>query len=87
MTDRLHVWVGLADDAPVCPVVLRGPFLLREISLPPGHPGGPAHSEPVTANSDTSTGRLLLGGVGDRPDPVLRTLAHKWERAFVKGAC
>ncbi|HEX9036119.1 MAG TPA: hypothetical protein VF808_03925 [Ktedonobacterales bacterium] len=70
LTDRLHLWIGLADDAPVCYVVLRGPFLLRNISLPPGHPGGPAYSELVTEIYDASTGQLLVSCVGDgKPRP------------------
>ena len=64
LTDRLHVWIGLADDAPVCYVVLRGPFLLRNISFPPGRLGGPAYSEIVTEIYDASTGRLLVGVAG-----------------------
>lgn len=64
LTDRLHLWIGLPDDAPVCYVVLRGPFLLKNISLPPGHPGGPAYSETVTEIYDARTGRLFVQGVG-----------------------
>lgn len=64
LTDRLRLWIGLADDAPVCYVVLRGPFILRDISLPPGHPGGPAYSEIVTEIYDASTGRLLVRVAG-----------------------
>lgn len=70
LTNRLHLWIGLADDAPVCYVELRGPFLLRNISLPPGHPGGPAYSEIVTEIYDASTGRLLVGVAGSaKPRP------------------
>ena len=70
LTDRLHLWIGLADDAPVCYVVLRGPFLLRNISLPPGHPGGPAYSERVMEIYDARLGRLLVMGAGDgKPRP------------------
>jgi hypothetical protein len=36
LTERLHVWIGPDDSAPVCCVVLRGPFHLARISLPPG---------------------------------------------------
>ncbi|MGH2485822.1 MAG: hypothetical protein ACRDHE_07420 [Ktedonobacterales bacterium] len=70
LTGRLNLWIGLTDDAPVCYVVLRGPFVLRSISLPPGHPGGPAYSETVFEIYDASTGRLIVKGVGDgKPRP------------------
>lgn len=36
LIDRLKVHIGLADDAPVCYVMLRGPFHMTMISLPPG---------------------------------------------------
>jgi hypothetical protein len=64
LTDRLHLWIGLANGALVCYVVLRGPFLLWGISLPPGHPGGPAYSETACEIYDASTGRLFVTGVG-----------------------
>ncbi len=75
LADRLHVWIGLADDAPVWHVVLRGPFLLRNISLLRGQPGGPAYSGRVMEIYDASLGRLLVRGAGDgkpRPAPTYR---------------
>jgi hypothetical protein len=36
LRERLHVYIGPSDDALVCFVVLRGPFHLTQISLPPG---------------------------------------------------
>jgi hypothetical protein len=69
LTDRLHVFIGWDDDALVCYVVLRGPFLLTNISLPPGHPGGPAFSEKVEEIYDASTGRLLVTGLGSKRRP------------------
>lgn len=36
MTGRLNVWIGLADDALVCYVVLRGPFRMTMMSRAPG---------------------------------------------------
>lgn len=64
LTDRLNVYIGLADDAPVCYVVLRGPFLLSGISYPPGDHHLPPFSETVEEIYDASTGRLLLVAAG-----------------------
>ncbi len=36
LRERLHVYIGPSDDALACCVVLRGPFHLTTISLPPG---------------------------------------------------
>jgi len=36
LRERLHVYIGPSDDAPVCFVVLRGPFHLTMISRAPG---------------------------------------------------
>jgi hypothetical protein len=64
LTDRLHVYIGLADDAPVCYVVLRGPFLLSNISYPPGTHHLPPYSETEEEIYDASTGRLLVAAAG-----------------------
>ena len=65
LTDRLKVYIGPDDDALVCYVVLRGPFNLTMISLPPGyHHPGPHISQTVEEIYDASTGRLLVSGVG-----------------------
>ena len=71
LTDRLNVYIGLADDALVCYVVLRGPFNLAMMSLPPGAHPGPHFSETVEEIYDASTGRLLVEAAGSfkpRPD-------------------
>jgi hypothetical protein len=36
LRERLHAYIGPSDDALACSVVLRGPFHLTMISLPPG---------------------------------------------------
>jgi hypothetical protein len=36
LRERLHVYIGPSDDALACFVMLRGPFHLTKISLPPG---------------------------------------------------
>lgn len=64
LTDRIKVYIGPDDDALVCYVVLRGPFLLSMMSLPPGADPGPHFSERVIEIYDASTGRLLVSGVG-----------------------
>jgi hypothetical protein len=64
LTDRIKVYIGPDDDALVCYVVLRGPFLLTMISLPPGADPGPHPSERVIEIYDASTGNLLVSGVG-----------------------
>jgi hypothetical protein len=64
LTDRIKVYIGPDDDALVCYVVLRGPFLLTMISLPPGADPGPHFSERVIEIYDASTGNLLVSGVG-----------------------
>ena len=64
LTDRLHVHIGLADDAPVCYVVLRGPFLLSGVSYPPGGHHLPPFSETEEEIYDASTGRLLVAAAG-----------------------
>jgi hypothetical protein len=60
LTDRLHTYIGLADDALVCYVVLRGPFWLRGISYPPGSRHAPPISQTVEEIYDAATGRLLV---------------------------
>ncbi len=70
LTDRLNVYIGLADDALACYVVLRGPFNLTMISLPPGHHPGPHFCEIVEEIYDASTGRLLVAAAGSfKPRP------------------
>ncbi|HEY1390835.1 MAG TPA: hypothetical protein VGF38_20035 [Ktedonobacterales bacterium] len=70
LTDRIKVYIGPDDDALVCYVVLRGPFNLTMISLPPGHLPGPHISQTVEEIYDASTGRLLVSGAGSsRPRP------------------
>lgn len=64
LTDRLNVYIGLADGAPVCYVVLRGPFLLSGISYPPGGHHLPPFSETEEEIYDASTGRLLVAAAG-----------------------
>src|SRR5690349_22113054 len=64
LTDRIKVYIGPDDDALVCYVVLRGPFLLALMSLPPGANPGPHFSERVLEIYDASTGTLLVSGVG-----------------------
>jgi hypothetical protein len=64
LTERLNEWIGPDDDALVCFVVLRGPFRLSMISLPPGARPGPYFSDTVGEIYDASTGRLLVAGVG-----------------------
>lgn len=62
LTKRLKLSIGLADDALVCFVVLRGPFLMTMMSLPPGATPGPHFSHRVVEIYDASTGRLLVWG-------------------------
>jgi len=63
LTDRIKVYIGPDDDALVCYVVLRGPFLLSMMSLPPGADPGPHFSQTVIEIYDAGTGRLLVSGV------------------------
>jgi hypothetical protein len=70
LTDRFNVSIGLADDALVCYVVLRGPFHMRMVSRAPGNRGGPDFSERVEEIYDASTGRLLVAAAGSfKPRP------------------
>jgi hypothetical protein len=62
LTKRLKLYIGLADDALVCYVVLRGPFLMTMMSLPPGAPPGPHYCHRVVEIYDASTGHLLVWG-------------------------
>lgn len=64
LTDRLHTFIGLPDDALVCYVVLRGPFHLTGISYPPGALHGVPVSQTVEEIYDAGTGRLLVWGAG-----------------------
>ncbi len=63
LTKRLNLYIGLADDALVCYVVLRGPFHLTQMSLPPGATPGARICQRVLEIYDASTGRFLLWGV------------------------
>lgn len=64
LTDRLNLYIGLPDDAPVCHVVLRGPFHLKMISYPPGAVQGLPVAETVEEIYDAQTGNLLVWGTG-----------------------
>jgi hypothetical protein len=67
---RLNVWIAPDDDALVCFVVLRGPFLLTMISVPPGARPGPYFSDTVGEIYDARVGRLLCaGGNAFKPRP------------------
>jgi hypothetical protein len=71
LADRLNMHFWLADDAPICYVGLRGPFLLEGISLPPrsGHTWPPV-TEMVEVLYHASTGRLLVAAAGTfKPRP------------------
>ena len=64
LRERLHVWIVPDDDAFVCFVVLRGPFHLTGISLPPGKVVyGLPWCNLVGEIYDAVTGRLLVRGV------------------------
>ena len=64
LRERLHVWIGPPDDALACFVVLRGPFKLTRISLPPGKVVyGMPWCNIVGEIYDAMTGRLLVYGV------------------------
>jgi hypothetical protein len=70
LTDRLNVSIGLADDALVCYVVLRGPFNMRMVSRAPGDRSWSDFSERAEEIYDASTGRLLVGAAGSfKPRP------------------
>jgi hypothetical protein len=70
LTDRLNVYIGLADDTPVCYVELRGPFNLTEISVPSGARPEPWVGETVEEIYDAGTDRLLVHGTGpSKPRP------------------
>jgi len=62
LTKRLKLSIGLADEALVCSAVLRGPFLMTMMSLPPGAPPGPHYCHRVVEIYDACTGRLLVWG-------------------------
>jgi hypothetical protein len=64
LTDRLSLFIGLADDALVCYVVLRGPFWMTNVSYPPGSHHGVGASQTVQEIYDAGTGRLLVWGAG-----------------------
>ena len=64
LTDRIKVYIGPDDDALVCYVVLRGPFLLSMMSLLPGADPGPHFSQTVEEIYDAGTVRLLVSGAG-----------------------
>ena len=64
LRERLHTYIGLPDDAPACFVVLRGPFHLRGISLPPGKVVyGIPWCNRVGEIYDATTGRMLCASV------------------------
>ena len=70
LRNRLNTFIGHDDDALACYVVLRGPFLLRGISYPPGGHRGPAFGEIVEEIYDASTGSLLVVAAGSfKPRP------------------
>jgi hypothetical protein len=65
LTKRLNMWISPDDDALVCFVVLRGPFHLRGISLPPGNVVyGLPWSNTVSEIYHAMTGHMLVHGVG-----------------------
>lgn len=64
MGDRLEVYLGLADDAPVCHVVLRGPFHPAMMSRPPGAIPYFRVCPTVEEIYDATTGRLLVTSAG-----------------------
>lgn len=64
LTGRLHTYIGLAGDAPVCYAVLCGPFLLRGVSFPPGTVHTAPISQRVEEIYDASTGRLMVWSAG-----------------------
>lgn len=64
LTDRLNLFIGLADDALVCYVVLRGPFWMKLVSYPPGAIHGIPVSETVEEIYDARTGDLLVWSAG-----------------------
>lgn len=55
--------VGLPDDALVCYTVLRGPFILQNVRMPPGEP---IPATPIASRGvevfDARTGNLLVWG-------------------------
>ena len=62
---RLNMFIGHDDDALACFVVLRGPFHLQGISLPPGKVVyGIPWCNVVGEIYDAMTGHLLVHGVG-----------------------
>lgn len=64
LRERLHVYIGPSDDAPVCLVVLRGPFHLTQISLAPGTVVyGIPWCNIVGEIYDAITGRLICASV------------------------
>lgn len=64
LRERLSVWISSDDDAPVCFVVLRGPFHLTKMSRPPGKVVyGIPWCNIVGEIYDASTGRLICAGV------------------------
>lgn len=62
LRDRLRLFIQHDDDALVCHVVLKGPFLARWISLPPGSPPGPHFCYRLREIYDARTGRLIVAG-------------------------
>lgn len=70
LTKRLNLFIGMGEDTLVCYAVLRGPFLMTRMSLPPGSAPGPHFSTTVLEIYDAATGRLLIWGGGPpRPRP------------------
>jgi hypothetical protein len=69
LRDRLELWISSDDEALVCHVVLKGPFLARMMSLPPGSPPGPYFCERLREIYDARTGRLIVVGSAARPRP------------------
>ncbi len=64
LTDRLHLFIGLPDDALVCYAVLHGPFRLTLMSSPPGAVQGIPVSETIEEIYDARIGDLLVWSVG-----------------------
>jgi hypothetical protein len=73
LRERLHVYIGPSDDALACFVMLRGPFHLTKISLPPGKVVyGIPWCSIVGEIYDAMTGGLLCASVNAFKPGVVR---------------
>lgn len=55
-------YIGLPDNAPVYYVVVKGPFSMADLLLPPGSKGSQTYNEGEEA-FDAKTGNLLVWGI------------------------